>query len=192
VIISNHRANSLPHLEVLRNRRFPPPQLLSTPSCLPTGKTKESAPGQERRCGSRSVVSGLPRQADLLAARPDFASGANRRLESKAHRGQCFIMERCRSPREVVGPKVDCDGRQAQSYADPEDRRMMDRSSVARSWLHSITSSARASSEGGTARPSAFTVLRLITNSSTPIAEGPSPRLLDQLGAKTSVLGVGY
>jgi hypothetical protein len=41
---------------------------------------------------------------------------------------------------------------------------MMDRSSVARSWLHSITSSARASSEGGTARPSAFSFLRLITN----------------------------
>ena len=58
--------------------------------------------------------------------------------------------------------------------------------------LHSITSSARASSEGGTARPSAFTVLRLITNSSTPNAERPSPPLLDQLGAKTSVLDVGY
>jgi hypothetical protein len=43
------------------------------------------------------------------------------------------------SPREIVGPQVDCDGRQAQSYADPENRRMMDRSSVARSWLHSIT-----------------------------------------------------
>src|ERR1700749_3390520 len=109
-----------------------------------------------------------------------------------AGRSRPASLDRCRSPREVVGPKVDCDGRQAQSYADPEDRRMMDRSSVARSWLHSITSSARASSEGGTARPSAFTVLRLITNSSTPIAEGPSPRLLDQLGAKTSVLGVGY
>ena len=52
--------------------------------------------------------------------------------------------DRCRSPREIVGPKVDCDGRQAQSHADPENRRMMDRSSVARSWLHSITSSARA------------------------------------------------
>jgi hypothetical protein len=38
--------------------------------------------------------------------------------------------------------------------------------------------------------PSAFTVLRLITNSSTPIAERPT--LLDQLGAKTSVLYVGY
>src|SRR6266853_251971 len=32
--------------------------------------------------------------------------------------------------------------------------------------LHSITSSARASSIGGTSRPSAFAVLRLITNSS--------------------------
>jgi hypothetical protein len=57
---------------------------------------------------------------------------------------------------------------------------------------HSITSSARASSEGGTARPSAFTIFKLITNSSTPIAERPSPPLLDQLGAKTSVLDVGY
>jgi hypothetical protein len=97
--------------------------------------------------------------------------------------------DRCRSPREIVGPKIDCDGRQAQSHADPENRRMMDRSSVARSWLHSIT--ARASSEGGTARPSAFTVLRSITTC-TPIAERPSPPLLDQLGAKTSVLDVGY
>jgi hypothetical protein len=69
--------------------------------------------------------------------------------------------DRCRSPREVLGPKVDCDGRQAQSYADPENRRMMDRSSVARSWLHSITSSSRANSEVGTARPSAFRVLRI-------------------------------
>ncbi|SHG33755.1 hypothetical protein SAMN05443248_1196 [Bradyrhizobium erythrophlei] len=62
--------------------------------------------------------------------------------------------DRCRSPREIVGPKVDCDGRQAQSDGDPENRRMMDRSSVARSRLHSIT--VRASSEGGTARPGAF------------------------------------
>ena len=31
---------------------------------------------------------------------------------------------------------------------------------------HSITSSARASSEGGTVRPSAFAVLRLMTNES--------------------------
>jgi hypothetical protein len=97
--------------------------------------------------------------------------------------------DRCRSPREIVGPKVDCDGRQAQSDADPENRRMMDRSSVARSRLHSIT--VRASSEGGTTRPSAFTVLRSITTC-TPIAERPSPALLDQLGAKTSVLDVGY
>ena len=57
---------------------------------------------------------------------------------------------------------------------------------------YSITSSARVSSEGGTARPSAFAVLRLITNSSTLIAERRSPPLLDQLGAKTSVLDVGY
>ena len=46
--------------------------------------------------------------------------------------------------------------------------------------------------EGGTARPSAFSFLRLITNSSAPIDERPSPPLLDQLGAKTSVLDVGY
>jgi hypothetical protein len=58
--------------------------------------------------------------------------------------------------------------------------------------LHSIASSALASNAGGTARPSDFTVLRLITNSSTPITERPSPPLLDQLGAKTSVLDVGY
>jgi hypothetical protein len=44
--------------------------------------------------------------------------------------------DRCGSPREVVGPKIDCDGGQAQNYADPENRRMMDRSSFARSWLH--------------------------------------------------------
>jgi hypothetical protein len=97
--------------------------------------------------------------------------------------------DRCRSPREIVGPKVDCDGRQAQSDADPENRRMMDRSSVARSRLHSIT--VRASSEGGTGRPTAFTVLRLITTCA-PIAERSSPALLDQLGAKTSVLDLGY
>src|SRR5262245_28853937 len=35
-------------------------------------------------------------------------------------------------------------------------------------------------------------VLRLITNPSTPIAKRPAPPLLDQLGAKTSVLGVSY
>jgi hypothetical protein len=51
--------------------------------------------------------------------------------------------DRCWSPREVVRPKINSDGRQAQRYANPEDRRMMDRSSVARSGLHSITSSAR-------------------------------------------------
>ena len=32
-------------------------------------------------------------------------------------------------------------------------------------WRYSITSSARESSDGGTVRPSAFAVLRLITNS---------------------------
>jgi hypothetical protein len=64
------------------------------------------------------------------------------------------------------------------------------RQSVARSWLHSIASSARASSEGGTARPSAFDLQ--VDNSSAPIAERPSPPLLDQFGAKASVLDVGY
>ena len=47
--------------------------------------------------------------------------------------------------------------------------------------LHSITSSARASSVGGTSRPSAFAVLRLITRSnlvgcSTGISAGFAPR----------------
>ena len=36
--------------------------------------------------------------------------------------------------------------------------------------LHSITSSARASSDGGTSRPSAFAVLRLVTNRTSSIA----------------------
>src|ERR1700676_3885373 len=51
---------------------------------------------------------------------------------------------RCRPPREVIGPHIDRDGRQAQHDADPEQRRMMDASPIAwrRSRLHSITSSA--------------------------------------------------
>jgi len=100
---------------------------------------------------------------------------ANRRTEQAYSWPGSSACDRCRAPREVVGPKVDYDGSQAQSYADPENRRMMDRSSVARSWLHSITSSVRASSEDGTARPSALTGFRLITSSSTPIAERPGP-----------------
>jgi hypothetical protein len=39
-----------------------------------------------------------------------------------------------------------------------------DSCSAAKGFCYSITSSARASSEGGTVRPSAFAVLRLITN----------------------------
>ena len=51
------------------------------------------------------------------------------------------------------------------------DFHRLDRTSFA--WrTHSITSSARASSVGGTARPSAFAVLRLMTNISP--AGGPS------------------
>src|SRR5262249_28314019 len=47
--------------------------------------------------------------------------------------------------------------------------------------LHSITSSARASSDGGTSRPSAFAVVRLITRSnlvgcSTGMSAGFAPR----------------
>ena len=34
-----------------------------------------SVKGQKRRFGNRSVISGLSRQADYIAARPDFASG---------------------------------------------------------------------------------------------------------------------
>jgi hypothetical protein len=45
----------------------------------------------------------------------------------------------------------------------PRGRRAEKRDKLAA--LHSITSSARASSVGGTSRPSAFAVLRLITNS---------------------------
>src|SRR5271154_4273493 len=50
----------------------------------------------------------------------------------------------CRPPREVIGPHVDRDGRQAEHDADPEKWRMMDASPIAwrRSRLHSITSSA--------------------------------------------------
>jgi hypothetical protein len=70
-----------------------------------------------------------------------------------------------RSPREVVGPKVDRDCRQAQSYASPKDWRMMDRSPIARSWFHSITSLARPSSGSGTVRPSALAVLELMMSS---------------------------
>src|SRR5262249_26882034 len=81
----------------------------------------------------------------------------------------------CRSQREVVGPKADCDGRQAQSYTNPENRRMMDRSSVAQSWLHSITSSAPASSEG-TSRLSAFAALRLSTTRLSPIVRSQPTR----------------
>jgi hypothetical protein len=73
--------------------------------------------------------------------------------------------DRCRSPREVVRPKVNSDGRQAQRYANPEDRRMMDWSSVARIGLHSITSSARESRARAMSIPMAFAVLRLKTNS---------------------------
>jgi hypothetical protein len=50
----------------------------------------------------------------------------------------------------------------------------------------------RASARGARTKPRAFTVLRLITNSSTRIAERPSRPLRDQLGAKTSVFDVGY
>jgi hypothetical protein len=45
-----------------------------------------------------------------------------------------------RSPREIIGPQVDRNGGQAQSDTEPEDRRMMDRSPIARSRFHSITS----------------------------------------------------
>ena len=70
---------------------------------------------------------------------------ANRRTGRTYRWPSALSWDRRRSPREVVRPKVDGDGRQAQRYANPEDRRMMERSSVARSGLHSITSSARES-----------------------------------------------
>jgi len=54
---------------------------------------------------------------------------------------------------------------------------------------YSITSSAREPRRGDAER---FSVLRLTTNSVYAVAERPSPSLLDQLGAKTPVLGVGY
>ena len=47
-------------------------------------------------------------------------------------------------------------------------------------------------SEGGTARSIAFMVLRFDHQLPYADAERPSPHLLDQLGAKTSVLRVGY
>ena len=65
---------------------------------------------------------------------------ANRRTGRAYRWPGASSRDRHRLPREVVRPKVNGDGRQAQSDANPEDRRMMDQSSVARSGLHSITS----------------------------------------------------
>ena len=96
---------------------------------------------------------------------PATTRSANRRTGRAYRWSGASSRDRRRLPREVVRPKVNSDGRQAQNDANPEDRRMMDQSSVARSGFHSITSSAVASKEGGTLRPSALAVLRLITNS---------------------------
>src|SRR5437879_7862355 len=48
-----------------------------------------------------------------------------------------------RPPRQVVGPQIDRNCRQAHHDADPENRRMMDRPTVAGLRFHSITSLAR-------------------------------------------------
>jgi len=93
--------------------------------------------------------------------------------------------DRCWSPREVVRPKVNSDGCQAQRYANPEDRRMMDRSSIARSGLHSITSSARESMDRAMSTP-IFAVLRLMTN---PHLVGCRTGNTDNAPRKSSVLG---
>jgi hypothetical protein len=110
---------------------------------------------------------------------------ANRRTGRAYRWPSALSWHRRRSPREVVRPKVDGDGRQAQSYANPEDRRMMERSSVARSGLHSITSSARESGARAMSIPIAFAVLRSMTNSYRVVAE----LLYGQRPKESSVLG---
>jgi len=118
--------------------------------------------GQNRKCRSAFAMSGLAQKADVRCANRHVRFGPKGELGEPIVRS-ASPWDRCWSPREVVGPKVNSDGRQAQRYTNPEDRRMMDRSSVARSGLHSITSSARERRTRAMLIP-IFTVLRLMTN----------------------------
>src|SRR5665213_2051042 len=62
---------------------------------------------------------------------PAIAPSWRRKSLLDRSRSLSSARDRYRSPRQVVGPKINCDGSQAQNNSDPEDRRMMDRSSIA-------------------------------------------------------------
>jgi len=140
--------------------------------------------GQNRKCRSAFAMSGLAQKADVRCANRHVRFGPKGELGEPIVRS-ASPWDRCWSPREVVGPKVNSDGRQAQRYTNPEDRRMMDRSSVARSGLHSITSSARERRTRAMLIP-IFTVLRLMTN---PYLVGCRTGNTDNAPRKSSVLG---
>jgi hypothetical protein len=90
--------------------------------CGGRGRACDRCPSQLRRC-SRLKPEGSP-QGPACASAPRSSSGA---------------------PRQIVGQHIYHDRRQAQRHPDPEHRRMVDASPVARRrcGLHLITSSVR-------------------------------------------------
>src|SRR5258706_1554378 len=110
-----------------------------------------------------------------VCARPqdDRESGALKGLLSRCgedDHDECALLVVLRSPMSAAGQTCP-DGPEVQLPLYPRKRTqlghraMSEKCQTRKSSLHSITTSARPSSVGGTARPSAFAVFKLITNS---------------------------
>ena len=128
-----------------------PPRTAESASSAPQWKSIASS-------GHRSIQ--IPASLAEIPSKRDCPSGS--------FAGPRSLTRQCAARAQLLRARHDRPRRRA---AEPRDERAP---------FHSITSSARASSDGGMSRPSAFAVLRLITNS-TWSSPAPASRLASRL-----------